>query len=60
MKIITVQGREVIIRGNRCFAAPRELSLTDRIASMSQAPGQWDRQMTKPMIRVRNTRSIRG
>lgn len=55
-----VQGKIVQRRGKVHFAVPKALSLTDRIANAGQSYGAWDRQMTKPAIRLRNTRSIRG
>ena len=55
-----VQGKQVVIRGTRCFAVAKPLSLTERIANSTQGRGQWDRQMTLPKARIRNTRSIRG
>jgi hypothetical protein len=60
MKTIEVQGKQVYIKGNRCFAVPKSLSLTERVANMSGGPGNWDQQMRIPDPRVRNTRSIRG
>ena len=60
MKTIEVQGKQVVIRGNRCFAVRRELSLTERVANAGGGPGSWDKQMRIPDSRVRNTRSIRG
>lgn len=53
-----VQGKQVVIRGGRCFAVRKELSLTDRIANRGRGRCEWDRQMTKPAIRVTGTRSI--
>ena len=55
-----LHGKIVVRRGLRHFAVKRELSLTDRIASQAQLTSSWDRQMTKPAIRVRNTRSIKA
>jgi hypothetical protein len=60
MKIIEVQGKQVVIRGNRCFAVPKTLSLTERVANQSGGPGNWAQQMRIPTPRIRNTRSIRG
>ena len=55
-----LHGKIVVRRGLTHFAVKRELSLTDRIANRSQVTQSWDRQMTKPAIRVRNTRSIKA
>jgi hypothetical protein len=33
----------VVRRGNRLFAVPKSLSLTDRIANMTQCRGNWNR-----------------
>lgn len=55
-----VQGKMVVRRGTRCFVVSKPLSLTERIANKSQGRCEWDRQMTKPAIRLRNSRSIRG
>lgn len=55
-----VHGKIVQRRGKIHFAVPKAPSLTDRIANSGQLYSSWDRQMTKPAIRLRNTRSIRG
>lgn len=55
-----VHGKQVVIRGTRCFAVAKPLSLTERIANASHGRGQWDRQMAIPTPRIRSTRSIRG
>jgi len=60
MKTIEVQGKQVVIRGNRCFAVPKALSLTERVANAGGGPGAWNQMMRIPDPRVRNTRSIRG
>ena len=46
MTIAIVHGRVVERRGRRFFAVPKTLTLTDRIASLSQRRGNWDRVMT--------------
>lgn len=38
--------QNVIRRGRRLFAAPRVLSLTDRIANKTQCRGNWQRVIT--------------
>lgn len=38
--------QHVIRRGRRLFAAPRPLSLTDRIANTTQCRGNWQRVIT--------------
>lgn len=35
--------QNVILRGRRLFAVPRQLSLTDRIANRTQCRGNWQR-----------------
>lgn len=53
-----VHGKPVFIRGTRCFAVQKPLSLTERIANTAQSPSNWDRTMRIPDPRLRNTRSI--
>ena len=57
---IEVHGKKCVVVGTRCFAVRKDLDNAERIANLSQARGQWDRQMKIPDGRVRNTRSIRG
>lgn len=35
--------QRVVKRGRRCFAVPKALSLTDRIANTTQCRGNWSR-----------------
>ena len=60
MKTIEVQGKQVYIKGNRCFAVPKSLSLAELIANQSQGRSNYQRAVRIPDPRVRNTRSIRG
>jgi len=55
-----VQGKIVIVRGTRCFAVAKPLSLTERVANMSQGVSNYKQSMRITDPRVRSTRSIRG
>lgn len=55
-----VHDKPVFIRGTRCFAVQKPLSLTERIANAAQSRSNWDKAMRIPDPRMRNTRSIKA
>jgi hypothetical protein len=57
---IEVHGKKCVVIGTRCFAVRKDLDNAERIANMSQGPGNYQRSMRIPDSRVRNTRSIKG
>ncbi len=55
-----LHGRMVVRIGNRYFAIRKDTGKADRIHAATRMGSTWERQMTKPNIRVRNTRSIKA
>jgi hypothetical protein len=56
----SIFGKQVVKIGTRYFAIRKDTTRADRIHATTQLGSSWDRQMTKPALRVRNTRSIRA
>lgn len=55
---IEVHGKKCVIIGGRCYAVRKELDRAERIHARTDLRSTWNRQMTKPAIKLRNSRSI--
>ncbi len=61
MHTFVIHGKTVVRRNGHWYAIKKPMDIAERIHHR-QSPGDasFARQMTKPAIKVRNTRSIRG
>ena len=53
-----IHGKAVVRIGNRLFAIRKDMGRAERIHARTELKSTWNRQMTKPSIKVRSTRSI--